>query len=72
MACLHVSLVSPRIVNKIRENPRYTPESFPVYPPLPPPFQEGAQFAWVFSSLSKERAGGEAFPSEGLGGGSNS
>ena len=56
-------------ISKIRENPRDTLESFPIHPPLPPPFQEGAQFALVFSTLSKERAGGEAFPSEGLGGG---
>ena len=35
---MSVSLVSPRIVNKIRENPRDTQESFPVYPSLPPPF----------------------------------
>ena len=52
MDTFHVSLVSPRITNKIRENPRDTQECFPIHPPLTPPFQEGAQFAWVFSSLS--------------------
>ena len=30
MVSLRVSLVSPRIVNKIRENPRDTQESFPI------------------------------------------
>ena len=51
MVNLHVSLVSTRIiipVHKIRVNPCDTQECFPIHPPLPPPFQEGAQFAWVF------------------------
>ena len=86
IASPHVSHVSPRIILSftkiIRENPRDTQERLPVYPPLPPPFQEGAQFAChaiqvppfgkgrlggdgqsvlAQSTLSKERAGGEAF-----------
>ena len=57
MVKLHVSHVSPRITNKIRENPRDTQERLPIYPPLPPPFQEGAQFALVFKFLPVVRGG---------------
>ena len=69
MVKLHVSLVSPRIIlsftKKIRVNPRDTLERFPIYPPLPPPFQEGAQFAChaiQVPPFGKGRLGGDDLP----------
>ena len=50
---------------KIRVNPRDTQERFPVYPPLPPPFQEGVQFACHAIQVpprSKGRLGGDGQP----------
>ena len=69
MVSLRVSLVSPRIVNKIRENPRDTPETFPVHPPLPPPIPRGNTVCLGIQLPLQGEGGGEAFPSEGLGGG---